>query len=174
MITLQDEDVKVVEDALHFLYTANLSSPEWAEDGDRLATHAAMIYVFGDKWNIPALQDAALDLWKEETCTGYPDDPDYFWGVIPLIWHSIISVNDKFKDAIINLMLEDMHELSDHEELFTILEQVPEFSNAVVKRLARSPGLIVKVTSDDCYCRVEPSTGRIWQCRKCRGIQDAA
>lgn len=164
----------MVEDVLHFLYTANLSNPKWAEDGDGLATHAAKIYVFGDKWNIPALQDAALELWKEETSTGNPYDPDYFWDVIPLIWHSIISVDDKFKDAIIDLMLEDMNELSDHEELFTMLEQVPEFSNAVVKRLARSPRLIVKVTSDDCYCRVELSTGRIWQCHECRGIQDAA
>lgn len=134
-----------------------------------LPVHLAKLYIFGDKWDMPAMQKQVVAFWKTK------HDPPFavkdLHEMIPLVWHSILNEDDVLKLAIADMVREHFPA---HSALYDVLVQVPEFWSTLfrVMELHAEKYKTIKISlASTCNCKW--AKGYLRQCQRCRGMQVA-
>lgn len=169
--------MEVVQDAITYLYTAGIKRLEWgsvltrSSEGFSYPIHLAKLYIFGDKWDIPALQEHIVQLWRLLFFTVPYKAPDIL-KAISMVWHSICKEDDSLKLVIVDLVRRHLQKFHQYDGCIAALSQVPEASAAIINGIAvhNSPYRMIEIPVDDrCQCDWEET--HLEQCDSCRNLQ---
>lgn len=171
--------MEVVKDAITYLYTAGIKRLEWewgnlltsSAEGFSYPTQLAKVYIFGDKWDIPALQQYIVQLWRLVLFTKPYKVPDIL-RVISMVWHSICDPDDSLKLVIADMVRTHLQKFHYYDDFIAALSQVPEASAAIVNSIAvhNDQYRMIEIPVDDeCQCDWEET--HLEQCESCRTLQ---
>lgn len=153
VITFDESDPKIVDDAIDFLYTARLSYFDTVDTDDMMlgisgdedvaknrCTYLAKMYVLADQWDLATLQAEVIFTFlrlESRAQNGVKfSSPQDFTQMLSILWPAIVDPHNALKEVILRVLKDRILDYIGDGDFCLVIESFPDLAILLVKALA--------------------------------------